>query len=546
DSATECERRGRGRRGARGRGRRAPLRRARRRVQPRPHRRRPPPRPPLRAGAARDGGGHHGLRHRRAVRPAERRAGDARPRRCQRRERRGARLARPGAGAAGGGRLHRGGARLRQPSMVRPRGHAGARDQGVRQSGGAGHRRRADDRRAARGRLVSAARAGAAGAVRRRGARTWRVASAPGRGSRVRRPRRRRSGDSEEAPRRRETPGVGGRAGGHVSGRLRRAAPLARSPRLPRSRDLQGQGRGAGRAPAFRGRLHRRRRGSAGARGRGPHPVGRGRPGRVHPPALALCRARRGDRHGTTHGALHHSGGGAPRPARTGARFARGRRAAGRLDRTGDRGPPPSLARAACDRTCWRQSRSFAAGGCGRGAGRVPPGRRGPARFGGRRRAHVPCHQFLAGVSAGRPAHLERPLHHGLRAAGRDRRRAARPRPRGAGLHRRRRAPDGAGRVGDGGGARGEARGRRVQRRQPLAHRHQARRARPPRRRARLAEGGFHGGDARLRRFGAARGHRGGVRGGVGPRARGARPGADRRSRRSGKLPGADQGAARL
>ena len=81
-------------------------------------------------------------------------------------------------------------------------------------------------------------------------------------------------------------------SGSRDSGELRRSSPFARGSRLPRSRDLQGERRGAGRASALRGRLHRRRGGSAGARGGGPHPPRRRRPGRVHPPALAL-RARR-------------------------------------------------------------------------------------------------------------------------------------------------------------------------------------------------------------------------------------------------------------
>src|SRR5215212_2745212 len=118
--------------------------------------------------------------------------------------------------------------------------------------------------------------------------------------------------------------------------------------------------------------------------------------------------------------------GGAARPARARPGRARGGRGAVRLGRGGGRGAPRGLARARGQRPDpRRQPRAFAAGGGGTRAGGLPPRGRGPARVGGRRGAHVPGHQLLAGVAAGRPAHLQRPVHHGFRAAGRDRRRAA-------------------------------------------------------------------------------------------------------------------------
>ena len=100
-----------------------------------------------------------------------------------------------------------------------------------------------------------------------RGASPGGAAATAGPGERIQRSGRRRVGTREDAARGGEAPGADRRVGSRDSGELRRSSPFARGSRLPRSRDLQGEGRGAGRASALRGRLHRRRGGSAGARG---------------------------------------------------------------------------------------------------------------------------------------------------------------------------------------------------------------------------------------------------------------------------------------
>ena len=315
------------------------------------------------------------------------------------------------------------------------------------------------------------------------------AAPPPGRRGRSGAPRPAALGRRRRSSREARAPGADRRAGSRDSGDVRRAPPPARGPRLPRPRDLQGEGRGAGRAPALRRRLHRRRGGGAGARGGGPHPPGRRRPGGVHPPALALRRAGRRHRHRAAHVALPDAGGGAARPARTGPCRARGQA----------RGRSAWTAREiAARRAAWlgrlangpagRQSRPLAASGGGARAGL----RAAAAGADPRVAVDAGAHMFPATTfwQASRPGDLlisnglstmGFALPAGIAAALHD------PRPRRAGLHRRWRAADGAGRTGDGRGARGEARGGRVQRRHAFADRHQARRARPARRLARLA-----------------------------------------------------------
>ena len=145
-----------------------------------------------------------------------------------------------------------------------------------------------------------------------------------------------------------------------------------------------------------------------------------------------------------------------------------GERAAGGLVGAGDRRAPQPASRRP------RHDRPRRAHGRGRGDGGAPrrPGRgTDHRRF---RRAHVLGHGPLAGGRAQRRAEIERPLHHGLCAAGGDCRSAG-----GAGAHGDRHdrrwwpahVPGGA---CDGGSSRLPHRGRGVQRFQALPHRHQA------------------------------------------------------------------------
>ena len=261
---------------------------------------------------------------------------------------------------------------------------------------------------------------------------------------------------------------------------------------------------------------HRRHDGVAAAGSRRPHRRPGGGRGRDDPGGLGLPRAHgagqrvAGPAHGHgTHGhgphrryQLLHRRDHPDRPAARGDRSARGldpghRAALGARRRPGR----PGRGRPRAGRGRPRRSRHAgpAAGGHG-GAGAHPAGH---DRHRGRGRAHAGGDAAVGSGPAAPAAHLQRPGHHGLRAARRHRRGAVFPRPAGSGLHRGRRPGHDAGRNRDRRPAQAADRGHRVQRRHAQPHQDQAAAGRPGRRRGRGLRPGL------LRRGG----HRDGGRG---------------------------------
>ena len=216
-------------------------------------------------------------------------------------------------------------------------------------------------------------------------------------------------------------------------------------PARPGADDVQGQGCSA-RSTSPRPRsLHERGPRRACGQPRRPHHRLRPRYGRAHSPPLELCGPGAEPRAGPEPGLLH------PGP--------RGRRRARRHPGRARAAPPPAPRRlgrggdrAAAARATGRAGdQGFRPGAAPDLSDRARDDSRGSHRDGRRGRPHVSRRRVLAGGGAGRVPDLQRPRHHGLRAARGHRRPARVSRAARALLHGRWRLHDGGSRARDGG-----------------------------------------------------------------------------------------------